>query len=169
MSFGPVSSAANSSDSSVMGSMLGLLFIAISVSFVLIQLFLYLKRNRDIRMMVVRHSWQWLGEALPYSLPERELLSLNSTRDDIEISNAFAGTIRDIEFVCCDCTLGGNKHKKSVTLIAARSDENPFSVSRWDSSYHSTNADGWIALLPDKKHTLPVSIIEALIENISAS
>jgi hypothetical protein len=165
MNFGPVSEMAKDSGRAVNQSIFGLIVAVIFMVFGVAQILMSLKRGRDLRALVMRRSWQWIGEDLPHYIRERALLSVDD-RQDVEITHAFTGTVQGVEFVCCDCKLGRGKGSKSVTLIAARSDENPFSVNRWDSSYHATSDQGWVALLPDRRHTLPVSLIEALIENI---
>jgi hypothetical protein len=163
---GPVSNAVSGSSNPFNQVIPVLVGSAILIS-VVVQAVRSTRRNRGLREMVKRRQLQWLGSALPHYVPGEKLLAHEpGAPGAMSISNAFMGTIGQREFVSCDCQRRQGRYLFRRSLIAARCNENPFTVTHWDSSYHTAEEEGWFAIFPDRAHLLPQSVIEALIDNI---
>jgi hypothetical protein len=164
MAFGPVSNTHFDSDPTI-----GIWVMGIAVPLLIWFFVNDRRRSRALSKGVEERGWQWMWEAVPYYFPERHLL--NDSRP-LEISNAFAGSVRGTEFISCDCTLGEGKGKKHLTLIGARSQSDPFGVRKFDLSVDSTNVEGWFGLTLTEPSWLrgrmmPAEQIFSIIESIA--
>jgi hypothetical protein len=153
MAFGPVSSTHFNSDPTIGIWVMGIAVLLIIWFFVNDR-----RRSRALRKGVEERGWQWMGEALPYYFPERDLF--NDSRP-LRISNALSGSVRGVEFICCDCTLGEGRHKTHLTLLGACSKSNPFAVKRFDLSLDSSHAEEWFGLTLAESNRLSGRIMSA--------
>lgn len=102
------------------------------------------KRVKASRYAVTQRGWTWIGKGLPVYLPARELL--NEPYTPMQVSNAFAGTQRGLEFLAFDCVLGQGRQRKYRSMVAVLADHNPFEVERFNPELAVTEAAGWFAL-----------------------
>jgi hypothetical protein len=153
MAFGPVSSTHFDPDPTI-----GIWVVGIGVPLIIWFFVNDRRRSRALRRGVEERGWQWMGEAVPYYFPERDLV--NDFRP-LRISNAFSGSVHGIEFICCDCTLGEGRHKTHLTLLGACTESNPFAVKRFDLSLDSSRAEGWFGLTLAESNLLNGRIMSA--------
>jgi hypothetical protein len=142
--FGPVSSATSNANSPGENIVWGV-FVALAFCWLLTEIWNSNRRVRNLRAAVRLRRWDWLGSELPRDFPLRELAKIPNR--EVQIKNAFCGQQRGLYFFSCDCVIdeeAENQHWFSI--VAARTDKNPFGAERFDTGLSIVQVNGWFAI-----------------------
>jgi hypothetical protein len=117
-------------------------------------------RARQINELFTKRGLQYLGSALPKSLP---ITSGSFWRPGDEVSNVVVGVLNGVETAICDFHAHRGKHGYVQTILSLKLGSVDVSSPRW-SGYHleAENIGDWTMIFK-RKTKLPVAAMEPLI------
>ena len=125
-------------------------------------------RARDIRTLAESCGFQYLGEALPHSLPLTSMPFASIT----SVWNVIDGEPRGKRIVAFDCRFGEGKASWRRTVIAIRTDIRNVTASAFDPSLRIVQTDDWVFIYRPKEVALiplqltPIPELHAYLDTI---
>lgn len=163
--FGSIGTAAPDTVSANVASACFVAVVVLLVSIFWIRSWL---RVRQLKQISSERGWIWLREG-NWRIPVRELLDV--PYGDLRLENGFEGFSAGIAFSAFDCVIGSGKHRAYVTVIAVRTEINPFGFEKWTPGFKILKSEGWFAVTLEYRiwgrRIMPGSEMLSIINNLS--